>query len=208
MLVVTTTVRVIDGVHSNTTSTGPRVPLDLELVMSTTSLEQRFVDTSTTSYDTDSSTRSGRNGLLGTGRKTNTGSLTVGIVTNDGSVVTRGTSKGTTVTRLLLDVANDGTFGKGGEGKNVGNVQSGLLTAVDKLAGGKTLGSNKGLDTGAVLVRVTESDLGEGSATVRGGSKKCMNVEQKSVCCALEKDEGRTSCEVYSFQRTAAQQHL
>ena len=33
MLVVTTTVRMIDGVHSNTTSLGPRVALDGELVL-------------------------------------------------------------------------------------------------------------------------------------------------------------------------------
>ena len=33
MLVVTTTVRVIDGVHGNTTSTGPAVALGSELVV-------------------------------------------------------------------------------------------------------------------------------------------------------------------------------
>jgi hypothetical protein len=33
MLVVTTTVRMIDGVHSNTTSLGPGVALDGELVL-------------------------------------------------------------------------------------------------------------------------------------------------------------------------------
>lgn len=38
MLVVTTTVRVIHGVHGNTTSLGPRVALDGELVLGTGSL--------------------------------------------------------------------------------------------------------------------------------------------------------------------------
>ena len=38
MLVVTTTVRVIDGVHGNTTSLGPAVALDGEFVLGTRSL--------------------------------------------------------------------------------------------------------------------------------------------------------------------------
>ncbi len=163
MLVVTTTVRVVDGVHSHTTSAGPRVPLDLELVVSTTGLEQGLVDTSTTGDDTNGGTRGGGDGLLGTGGETDTRGLSVGIVTNDGSVVTRGTGKGATVTSLLLDVADNGTFGERREGENVGDVQGSLLTAVDELTGGHALGSDEGLDTGAVLVGVTESDLGKGA---------------------------------------------
>lgn len=166
VLVVTTTVRVVDGVHSHTTSAGPRVPLDLELVVSTTGLEQGLVDTTTTGDDADSGTRGGGDGLLGTGRKTDTRGLAVGVVANDGGVVTRGTGERTTVTGLLLDVADNGTFGERREGENVGDVQGSLLTAVDELAGGETLSGNEGLDTGAVLVRVTESDLGKGSTTV------------------------------------------
>lgn len=165
VLVVTTTVRVVDGVHSHTTSAGPRVPLDLELVVSTTGLEQGLVDTSTAGNDTDGGTRGRGDGLLGTGGETDTRGLAVGVVANDGGVVTRGTGERTTVTGLLLDVADDGTFGERREGENVGNVESGLLTAVDELAGGETLGSDEGLDTGAVLVRVTEGNLGKGGTT-------------------------------------------
>lgn len=36
MLVVTTTVRMVDGVHSNTTSLGPRVALGSELYLIST----------------------------------------------------------------------------------------------------------------------------------------------------------------------------
>jgi len=42
MLVITTTVRVIDGVHSNTTSLGPRVALDGELVLGTRCLCREY----------------------------------------------------------------------------------------------------------------------------------------------------------------------
>lgn len=178
VLVVTTTVRVVDGVHSHTTSAGPRVPLDLELVVGTTGLEQGLVDTTATSDNADGSTRGRGDGLLGTGGQTDARGLAVRVVANDGGVVARGTSERTTVTGLLLDVADDGTFGERREGENVGNVERSLLTAVDELAGGETLGSDKGLDTGAVLVGVTESDLGKGSTT---GEMKMKERQGQSV---------------------------
>lgn len=187
MLVVTTTVRVIDGVHSHTTSAGPRVPLDLELVVSTTGLEQGLVDTSTASNDADGGTRGRGDGLLGTRGQTDARGLAVGVVANDGGVVARSTGERATVTRLLLDVADDGTFGERREGEDVGNVERGLLTAVDELTGGETLGSDKGLDTGAVLVRVTESDLGKGSTTVSIEER----VDEKVKIVSIRMMEGR-----------------
>lgn len=64
MLVVTTTVRVIDGVHSNTTSTGPRVPLGTHGVVLPTGLKEGLVDTSTTGDDTDNSSATRADDLL------------------------------------------------------------------------------------------------------------------------------------------------
>lgn len=64
MLVVTTTVGVIDGVHGYTTSTGPRVALDLVLVVSVSGLEEGLVNTATTSDDTDDATSLARENLL------------------------------------------------------------------------------------------------------------------------------------------------
>jgi len=65
VLVVTSSVRVIDGVHSNTTSLGEVVLLGLSSVEGTTSLEHGLVDTSTTSDDTDGSTGISVDRLLG-----------------------------------------------------------------------------------------------------------------------------------------------
>ena len=53
MLVVTTTVGMVDGVHRHTTSTRPAVALSLELVERTAGLEQRLVDTATAGDDAD-----------------------------------------------------------------------------------------------------------------------------------------------------------
>jgi hypothetical protein len=167
MLVVTTTVRVIDGVHGNTTSLGPRVALDSELVLGTRSLEQRLVGTTTTSNDTNHTTGSALHNLLGTTGKLDTGLALVGVVADNGNVVTRGTAKSTTITGLLLNVGNDGTFGDGGEGEDVADSQSSVLSGVDELTGVHALVGDEGLGDVLELVGVTELDLSERSTTAR-----------------------------------------
>jgi hypothetical protein len=156
---------VIDGVHGNTTSLGPRVALDGELVLGTTSLEQRLVGTATTGNDTNHTAGSVLDDLLGTGGELDTGLAILGVVANNGNVVTGGTAKRTTVTRLLLDVGDDGTLGHGGEREDVADGQGSVLTGVDELAGVHALVGDEGLGDHLVTVGVTELDLGEGSTT-------------------------------------------
>lgn len=164
VLVVTTTVRVVDGVHGNTTSTGPAVALDLVLVVGTAGLEQRLVDTATTGDNADRGTSSARHSLLGARGKTDTRGAVIGVA-DDRGVVARGTGERAAVTRLALDVADNGTLGERAEGEDVADAQHSLLTAVHKLASVHTLGSNKGLGVRLVAVGVTESDTGKGSTT-------------------------------------------
>lgn len=155
----------IDGVHGNTTSLGPRVALDGELVLGTTGLEQRLVGTATTGNDTNHTAGGVLDDLLGTGGELDTGLAILGVVANNGNVVTGGTAKRTTVTRLLLDVGNDGTLGHRGEGKDVADGQGSVLTGVDELAGVHALVGDESLGDHLELVGVTELDLGEGSTT-------------------------------------------
>jgi hypothetical protein len=156
---------VIDGVHGNTTSLGPRVALDSELVLGARSLEQGLVGTATTGDDTNHTTGGVLDDLLGTGGELDTGLAILGVVANDGNVVTGGTAERTTVTGLLLDVGDDGTLGHGGEGKDVSDGELGVLTGVDELAGVHALVGDEGLGHHLELVGVAELDLGEGSTT-------------------------------------------
>ena len=55
VLMVTTTVRVIDGVHGNTSNLGPAVTLDAVLVELVTSLKDGLIDSTSTGYQTNSS---------------------------------------------------------------------------------------------------------------------------------------------------------
>merc|ERR1712011_1296 len=51
MLMVTTTVGMLYGVHSHTTNLGPAIALNLEFVIGTTSLKHGLVNTATTGYN-------------------------------------------------------------------------------------------------------------------------------------------------------------
>lgn len=155
----------INGVHGNTTSLGPRVALDGELVLGAGSLEQGLVGTTTTGDDTNHTTGGVLDDLLGTGGKLDTGLAVLGVVANDGNVVTGGTAKRTTVTGLLLNVGDDGTLGHGGEGQNVADGELSVLTGVDELTGVHALVGDEGLGHHLELVGVAELDLGEGSTT-------------------------------------------
>lgn len=84
---------------------------------------------------------------------------------DDGGVVARGTGKSTTVSDLLLNVADDGTFRKRRDGKDVANSKGRLLAAVHECASVQTLGRDKRLRAQLVTVRVTEHNARERCAT-------------------------------------------
>lgn len=160
---VTTTMRMVDGVHGHTSGSRPRVPLDLVLVECTTGLEQRLVDTATAGNDTNDTTSIGRDNLLGARGELQPSLALVGIVSDDDGVVTRSPRERTTVTDLLLDVADDCTFGDRAEWEDVSDVERGLLARVDELTSVDSLVGNKSLFAQLELVGVAEDDLGERS---------------------------------------------
>lgn len=77
----------IDGIHCNTTSLGPRVALDSVLVIGTTGFEEGFVDTATTCNDTDGSTAFVGDDLLCTGRELDAGFAIIGVLAENNGVV-------------------------------------------------------------------------------------------------------------------------
>jgi len=93
MLMVTTTVRMVDGIHSNTTSLWPGVTLNCELVLRPRCLQERLVRTSTTCNDANHSTDRALNNLLCARWELDAGLTLVWVVSNDGTVVAAGASK-------------------------------------------------------------------------------------------------------------------
>jgi len=152
----------LNGVLGNTTDLGPAVALDGVLVVSTASLEEGLIGTSTAGDDADLGTDVGLDGLLAAGGETKAGGALVVIVGDNDGEAAGATGEGTTVTNVGLNVADDGTLGDGGEGKDVAALKGGLLAAVDELAGVHALSGDKELGVALVAVGVQELDLRDG----------------------------------------------
>ena len=167
VLVVATTVGVINGVHCNTTNLGPLVALGPVLVASTSSLGDGLVHTASTGDDADHSTAIRAHGLARARGELDTGHVLISDMRNDSDVIPRSTGKLATVSGLALQVADNSTFGHGADGKNVADVELRLLAAVNILTGVHTLSSDEQLLVGAVVVSVAELDLAERGTTTR-----------------------------------------
>jgi len=165
MLVITSTVGMLDGVHSHTTNLRPAVTLNLVLVVRSASLQQRLLGTTTTSDLANHSTAGGGNDLLGTGRELDTGDTGINVVCDDDAEATGGTGKSATVSNFLLDVADKSTLGHDFERKHVADGKVCLLTAVQELTGVHAFGSDEEGLLLPVPQRVAEAHLGKRSTT-------------------------------------------
>lgn len=84
MLTVTTTMGMVDGVHSNTSNSGPCTSaLCLPSVVGVSSLANGLVGSTTASNDTNHSSAGAWDGGTGAGGKSNSGLLSVIGVTDD-----------------------------------------------------------------------------------------------------------------------------
>jgi hypothetical protein len=131
---------------------------------------ERLVGSATTSDDTDHSSGTRVDDLLGTGGELDAGLALIRVVADNGDVVAGGTAESATVTNLLLDVGDDGTFGHLTEGKDVADGQGSLLSGVDELASVHALVGDEGLGNLLESVGVAEDDLGE------RGTTTCTNI--------------------------------
>jgi len=161
VLMVTTTVRMLDRVHGNTADLGPRVPLSLVLKVSSSGLEQRLIDSSTTSDNANHGAVAGRDGLLGSRGQFHLGLVLVGVVGDDGGVVSGSSGQFAAISHLLLELADDGSLGHGADGHHVADRQVRLLAAVDELARVHALHRDERLLALLEFVRISELDDGE-----------------------------------------------
>lgn len=105
MLLVTTTMRMVDGVHSNTSNSGPcSSALCLPSVVGVSSLANGLVGSATTGNDTDHSSAGAWDGGSGSRGKSDSGLLAVIGVTNDDGGAAGSSGEGASVTSLGLAV--------------------------------------------------------------------------------------------------------
>jgi hypothetical protein len=179
MLLVTTTVGMVDGVHSNTTDTGPSVSLGLVLPEGSTSLQEGLVGSLATSDDTNHSSAVTLDGLSNAGRKSNSGLGTVFGVTDNNGGGTGGSGERGSVTVLGLNIAHDGTFGHLVDGHDIADSQRSFLSSVEEHTSVHTLGSNEVFSALFVFVLVSEANLskrGTSAGIVHDVSHNTLNV--------------------------------
>ena len=107
---VTTTVRMFDGVHGNTSNSWPVSLLGVRLVVRIVCLEERFVSSLTSSDNTNHCSAVSKDGLSHTRWHSDSSLGSIFGVTDDDSASSRGTGEGAAITNLCLNVRNDGSF--------------------------------------------------------------------------------------------------
>merc|ERR1719206_35047 len=187
----------LNGVHAHTTHLGPAVTLHLVLVISTTSFQQRFVDTTTTSNNTNARTVERRDHFLDTRRQLDSSHSCVFVVGDNSSVTARCSSQLSTIARFLFHIADDGTLRHNSHRKDVSNLQCCLLPTVDKLTGMHTLSGNEEFLSQFELVRISEDDNSKWSTSTRVMDDLLDNsfdvtisfsiVQRSQFCCSLSK---------------------
>jgi hypothetical protein len=128
VLLVTTTIGVVHGVHGHTSHLGPLVALHSVLVVSTAGLQDGLVGTSTASHQANHSAALVADGLLRAGRQADSADSLIGVLRHNDGIVAGRAAHLATVANLLLNVANDSTFGDLSDGQDVSNSKNGCKT--------------------------------------------------------------------------------
>ena len=119
VLVVTTSVRMVDGVHSNTSNLWESLSESLELVEKNTSFHDWFFVSSSTGNDTDGSSAEAWNGFSGTWGKSDSGFSSIIRVSDNGGISSWTSWISSFISNGRFDVANGGTFWNSVDWENV-----------------------------------------------------------------------------------------
>ena len=119
VLMVTTTVRMLDGVHSDTSNSWPVSLLGVRSVVGGVGAEHRLIGSLTASDDSNHSSAASENGLADTGWESDTGLLAILGVTDDDGGSAGGAGEGAAISELGLNVGNDGALWHGVDGEDV-----------------------------------------------------------------------------------------
>lgn len=92
------------------------------------------------------------------------GSVVIRVMTDDNGVITGSPSENTTITDMMLDVANDCSFWDRSNRQHISDHQSSLLAAVHKLASVHAFSGNEKLFLFHVAEGMAENDSGQRSA--------------------------------------------
>jgi len=167
VLVVTTGVRVLNGVHAHTLDVRPAVSLGLVFPVRSACLEHGLVHATTARNHAHDATALALHQFLRARWQAQACLAGIGVVRNDGCVVTRRARQFAAVTRPGLHIGHDRTFRHRAEGQHVADLELRLLASVHELASEQTLHRDECRRHGFVFVWVTESNAGQRRTTSR-----------------------------------------
>jgi len=112
MLMVTSSMRMLDGVHSNTSDSWPVVSLSSMLEPRGISLKEGLVGSLTSSDDSNHSSATSWDGLSGSGGESDSGLSSILGMSDDDGGASRGSGETASVTHLGFTVRNNGSLRK------------------------------------------------------------------------------------------------
>ena len=125
VLLVTTTMGMVDGVHSNTSDSGPgSSPLCLPSVVGVSGLANGLVGSATAGDEADHGSAGAWDGGPGAAGKSHSGLLAVLGVTDDDGGAAGGSGEGASISGLGLAVGHDGSFGECVDGQDIADGES------------------------------------------------------------------------------------
>jgi len=162
---VTTTVGMLDGVHGDTSDSGPVSLLGVRAVVAGVGAEHRLVSSLAASANANHGSAASEDGLADTGGESDTRLLAILGVADHDSGGAGGTGKGATVTELSLNVGDNGALRHLVDGENVADSERSFGATIDELAGVHAFDSDEKLSVLLEFVLVSENDFGKRGAT-------------------------------------------
>lgn len=121
VLLVTSSVRMLNWVHGNTSNSWEVVSLSLVLVPGSVGLEERLIGSLSSSNNSNHSSALAHNGLSGSRWKSDSGLFQVIRVSDDDSGSTGSSGELSSISGLALAVGHNGTLWHGVDWKNISN---------------------------------------------------------------------------------------
>jgi len=159
MFVVTTSVGMVDWIHSNTSNLWESLSESLELVEECTSFHNWLFVSSSTGNDTDGSSAEAWNGLSGTWGESDSGFCSIIRVSNNSGVGSWTSWISSFVSNCRFDVADGSTFRDSVDWKYVTGRDGGFSSTEQILSWVSSFSSQEVLGVMLVFIRISEIDF-------------------------------------------------
>lgn len=160
VLVVTSSVGVVHGVHDDSSNSGPHLSLGLISMMLSSGLQNGLIGSLSSSDQSNGGSARSWDGLSGSRWQSNSGLKSIFGVSNNSNGGSGASSVGSSVSDLSLDVVANGTFGDLIDGEHISDGDGGLLSAVDVLTNVGSFSGQEVLSIGLEFIWVSEGDFG------------------------------------------------